>query len=153
MNTVSLLSALLCCFFVSCSTVRTNSKVKTRNSIEKILRGQDIIFSDTTTVKAAFLLVDHENNVLPFKEFRLHHKNYRTNALGYVEVILPKEAEYYFRIEVPVNGYVIRGLTKENITNTNRTHRIFGLHRFIEMTHNKMNYFLVRYSEDSLSDN
>ena len=153
MNTVYLLCALLCCLFVSCSTVRTNSKVKTRNSIEKILRGQDIVISDTTIVKAAFLLVDHENNVLPFKEFRLHHKNYRTNALGYVEVLLPKEEEYYFRIEVPVNGYVIRGLTKENITNTNRTHRIFGLHRFIEMTHNKMNYFLVRYSEDSLSDN
>ncbi len=153
MNTVYLLCALLCCLFVSCSTVRTNSKVKTRNSIEKILRGQDIIFSDTTTVKAAFLLVDHENNVLPFKQFYLQYKSYKTNALGYVEVLLPREEEYYFRIYVPVDGYVISGLTKERIASANRRRLLFGFHRFIEMSHNKMNYFLVRYSEDSLSDN
>lgn len=152
MKRLYLLCTLLYCFFISCSTTRTNSNAKTRNHIEKILRGQDSIISDTSTVKAAFLLVDHENNVLPFKEFHLHNNNYRTNALGYVEVLLPREKEYYFRIYVPVDGYVIIGLTKESIS-ANRIGRLSGFHRFIEMTHNKMNYFLVRYSEDSLSDN
>lgn len=134
MKNLALLYILFSFTVVSCSSIRT------RNSIDKISMGAYLPVVDTVT-KAAFIFVDHQNNVQPNIHFYFGGKSCISNALGYYELELSSGGKHSFVcIEPPCpDGFLINGW------NTSTP----GFRRYLDITEKKANYFIVRYTKDS----
>lgn len=134
MKNLNLIYIVMSFTIISCSNFRT------RNSVDKISMGAYIQVIDTVT-KACFIFVDHENNVQPNIHFYFGGQSCISNPLGYYELELSKGGEYTFVCIDPPSpdGFIINGWNAATP----------GFRRYLDITENKANYFIVRYTKDS----